>query len=88
MAEFGHVIRCAFNPNEYHKVDEAMARTPWYIRKTHEIIMGHKYRDLCLAWYFGGDDVVENDFPEIAKGREPNGLKTLYRKVGACFERD
>lgn len=88
MAEFGHVIRCAFNPNEYHKVDEAMARTPWYIRKTHEIIMRHKHRDLCLAYYFGGEDILAKDFPEMTKNQEPRGLKTLYEKVGRSFERN
>lgn len=87
MAEYGQVIKAAFNPNQYHRADEAMARTPWYVKMTHDVVMAHPARELCIAWYFADPDILAEDFPEVDHKKVPPELIALYRKVGKKFNK-
>lgn len=96
-ADYGQVIRSAFNPNSYSKMDEALNRTPWHVRRTHDLIMTIdrnwnedklvariKQREAAVLYYFGTDEDLEDAYKDTGKNpsAEPNELKRLFERVG------
>ena len=81
MAEYGHVIRSAFNPNCYSSIDEALNATPWHIKRTHALICaidedwpsGKKaarirQREAAITWFFGEPEDLAEAFPDLRPG--------------------
>jgi len=100
MADYGHVIRSAFNPNSYSKIDEALNATPWHIKRTHNLICAIdknwpsdkkaariKQRQAAVLYYFGTTKELEEAYKDTGKNpnAEPNELKRLFERVGAAI---
>lgn len=95
MAEYGQVIRSAFSPNSYSKMDEAMSATPNRIKIIHSMIIPIeeewpekkratriKQRQVALLYYFGTTEDVLDAYPDKRPGCEPNELVALFKRVG------